>query len=85
MQIEDDQKVRKFLGEPIVLDLENPVAFGPSTKPDFFMEHKRAQLEEILQAEKKILETGAEFEKNFEKKIWTRRHRICDRLPRFNF
>lgn len=63
--IEDDEAVKKFLGEVItvnpLLDIENPVSYGAATKPDYFMECKRSQLEGILNARRVIPEIGKEF------------------------
>lgn len=67
--IESDQAVQKFVGEPIVinslLDIENPVSYGTFDKPDFYMEHRRSQLEGLLNAEKKISEVFQEFSETF--------------------
>lgn len=67
--IESDQDVKNFVGEPTVinslLDIENPVSYGTFDKPDFYMEHRRAQLEGLLNAEKKISEVFFEFSEKF--------------------
>ncbi len=69
VQLESDQKVAKFVGEPILdkplLDVENPVSYGNFDKPDFYMEHKRAQLEGLNNSEEVIKKIFAEFEKTF--------------------
>ena len=62
-----DEKVREFIGvrEPHypLLDVDNPVTFGPVDFTDFYFEHKRQQFEAMLEAKKAILEVAAEFEK----------------------
>ncbi len=67
--LEADQDVQKFVGEPILvkplLDVENPVSHGNFDKPDFYMEHRRAQLEGLNNAEKKIREVFTDFAKTF--------------------
>jgi len=69
LQIEDNLKVKKFIGEykainPL-LDLKNPVSYGAADKPDFYTEHRRSQHEGLINAPKIISETGKEFNKTF--------------------
>ena len=67
--IESDKEVQKFVGEPLLvkplLDIENPVSYGNFDKPDFYMEHRRAQLEGIRKAEQKTREVFDDFAKQF--------------------
>ena len=62
-----DETVKEFIGErkPLypLLDVDNPVTFGPVDFTDFYFEHKRQQFEAMLEAKKAILEVAAEFEK----------------------
>ncbi|MEI7511160.1 MAG: pyruvate ferredoxin oxidoreductase [Candidatus Peregrinibacteria bacterium] len=67
--IEDDEAVQKFIGKPILknplLDIENPVSYGGATRPDFYHEARRSQLEGILNAFAVIPAVGEEFGKAF--------------------
>ncbi len=67
--LESDKEVRDFVGEPILvnplLDVAHPVAHGCFDKPDFYMEHRRAQLEGMKNAVPKIKEIFGEFAKKF--------------------
>lgn len=69
VQIEDDEVVRDFIGpftahEPL-LDVDHPVTYGPLDFYDFYMEHKRQQVEGMKYAHRVIPEVAAEFEKQF--------------------
>jgi len=69
VQIEDDEAVRDFVGpfkahEPL-LDVDHPVTYGPLDFYDFYMEHKRQQVDGMQHAKGVILEVAAEFEKRF--------------------
>ncbi len=67
--IEDDESVQKFIGKPILknplLDIENPVSYGGATRPDFYHEARRSQLEGILKAFTVIPEIGKNFHEAF--------------------
>lgn len=69
VQIEDDRKIKKFIGEYIplnsLLDIKNPVSYGAADKPDYYFEHRRVQLSSIENSLKIIEKTGKEFKKNF--------------------
>jgi pyruvate ferredoxin oxidoreductase alpha subunit len=69
VQIEDDEAVRDFIGpfkahEPL-LDVEHPVTYGPLDFYDFYMEHKRQQVDGMQHAKGVILDVAADFEKRF--------------------
>jgi pyruvate ferredoxin oxidoreductase alpha subunit len=69
VQIEDDEAVRDFVGPftghyPL-LDVDNPVTYGPLDFYDFYMEHKRQQVEAMKHAKRVIPEVAADFEKRF--------------------
>ncbi len=69
VQIEDDEAVRDFVGpfkahEPL-LDVEHPVTYGPLDFYDFYMEHKRQQVDGMQHAKGVILDVAADFEKRF--------------------
>lgn len=65
--LQPDEAAQKFVGETVqknpLLDIENPVSYGNFDKPDFYMEHKRAQLE----GQKKLLEETKTIFKSFAK------------------
>jgi pyruvate ferredoxin oxidoreductase alpha subunit len=69
VQIEDDEAVRDFIGPFVprysLLDVDNPVTYGPLDFYDFYMEHKRQQVEGMKYAKEIILEVAADFEKRF--------------------
>lgn len=69
IQIEDDRKIKKFIGEYIPLnplfDIKNPVSYGAADKPDYYFEHRRVQLASIENSLKVIKKTGREFKKKF--------------------
>jgi pyruvate ferredoxin oxidoreductase alpha subunit len=63
----EDDVVKKFIGSyeskyPL-LDVDNPVTFGPVDFTDFYFEHRRQQFEGMVQAKQVILDVAAEFEK----------------------
>ena len=69
VQIEDDEAVRDFIGSYTarypLLDVDNPVTYGPLDFYDFYMEHKRQQVEAMKHARRVILKVAADFEKHF--------------------
>ena len=65
LQVEDDQAVKDFVGpyqqwKPL-LDIENPVTYGPLDLYDFYFEHKRSQMEAYPPAKQAIIEEGKRF------------------------
>jgi len=65
-----DDKVKKFIGEytpagKTLLDVDNPVTYGPLDLQDFYFEHKRQQSEAMKNALRVIPEVLAEFNKEF--------------------
>ncbi len=66
-----DDKVKKFIGEYTLehslLDVENPVTYGPLDLQDFYFEHKRQEAEAMKNALKTIPAVLAEFNKTFNK------------------
>jgi len=67
MEYLDDKVVRDFIGEfkptyPL-LDIENPITYGPLVLPDYYMEFKKAQDVAISRAKEVTLEVAREFEK----------------------
>jgi len=66
-----DEKVKKFVGEYEIehslLDVDNPVTYGPLDLQDFYFEHKRQQAEAMKNSLKTIPEVLGEFNKTFNK------------------
>ncbi len=71
VEIFDDKKVKDFIGEykprQPLLDVDNPVTYGPLDLQDYYFEHKRQQSEAIKNALKVIPEVIAEFDKTFKR------------------
>jgi pyruvate ferredoxin oxidoreductase alpha subunit len=69
VELFDDEDVKDFIGEykPLnpLLDIDNPVTYGPLDFYDFYYEHKRQQVEAMRNAEPVILEVAEEFNKKF--------------------
>jgi len=67
MEFLSDETVRDFIGEfkPVypLLDVDNPVTYGPLVLPDYYMEFKRQQHEAMKNAKKVVLEIAEEFAK----------------------
>ena len=65
MRLEDDAKVRDFVGEftPVhpLLDTAHPVSWGGLDLQDYYIEHKRGQHEAIMNAKSVIREVSREF------------------------
>ncbi len=65
VQILPDETVRKFIGErkpeKYLLNLDDPVTFGPLELTDYYFETKRQQLEAMENARKVFLEVGKEL------------------------
>jgi pyruvate ferredoxin oxidoreductase alpha subunit len=64
--------VKKFIGEykpnhPL-LDVDNPISYGPLDLPDYYFEHKRQQSEAMAEARKIFDEVSSEFAKVVGKK-----------------
>ena len=63
----DDAAVTKFIGEfsqphPL-LDVDNPVTYGPLDLYDYYFEHKRQQVEAMSRVSKVVLAVAEEFGK----------------------
>lgn len=67
MEYLDDKAVKDFIGDfkptyPL-LDIDNPITYGPLVLPDYYMEFKKAQHEAINNAKNVVLDVAADFEK----------------------
>jgi len=69
IQIEDDDEVKKFVGEykPVypLLDTGQKMTVGPIDFTDYYFEHKRSQIEGIENAPPVIEKVGKEFGQKF--------------------
>ena len=69
IQVEDDAKVKAFVGEyqPLypLLDTKNKMTVGPIDFTDYYFEHKRSQIEGIENAPPVIEAVGKEFGQQF--------------------
>jgi pyruvate ferredoxin oxidoreductase alpha subunit len=69
MQFIPDVEVKNFAGDYIainpLLDIDNPKSIGALVLTDYFMEHKRAQHEAMVNAKKIIQSVSQEFAKLF--------------------
>lgn len=67
METLEDSKVREFIGErkpeKYLLNLEDPVTFGPLELTDYYFETKRQQIEGMENARRVFLEAGKELSK----------------------
>jgi pyruvate ferredoxin oxidoreductase alpha subunit len=72
VEIFDDADVKAFVGtyKPAhpLLNLGDPVTYGPLDFTDYYFEHKRQQVEAMRHAQKAILEVADEFAKKFGRK-----------------
>jgi pyruvate ferredoxin oxidoreductase alpha subunit len=63
----DDEEVRNFVGEfqPVnpLLDIENPVSYGPLILPDYYMEIRKAQDYVASKVSQVVLDIAKDFEK----------------------
>ena len=69
VELLDDKKVKDFIGEYKIehslLDVDNPVTYGPLDLQDYYFEHKRQESEAMKTALSKIPEVLKEFENTF--------------------
>jgi len=67
LQVLDDEKVKNFIGtyksEHPLLDVENPVTYGPFDMYDYYMEHKKQEHEAMKTSLKIVKNIGKEYEK----------------------
>ncbi len=72
MELEEDQKVRDFIGTyegmNSLLDTDNPVAWGSLDLHDYYFEHKRGQQQAIMAAKSVIQDVSDRFHETFGRK-----------------
>jgi pyruvate ferredoxin oxidoreductase alpha subunit len=65
VELLDDAEVRDFVGayhaRYSLLDVDNPITYGPNDLPDAYTEHKYQQVIAMQNADRVIREVGAEF------------------------
>ncbi|MFP4250292.1 MAG: pyruvate ferredoxin oxidoreductase [Armatimonadota bacterium] len=65
LEVEDDGAVQEFVGpykpDNPMLDIENPMTFGPLDLYDYYFEHKRSQMEAYPAAKQAIIDEGKRF------------------------
>ncbi len=68
-ELEDDNKVKEFVGEyePLfpMLNTDEPVTHGAWAPPDWYFEHKMSQLKGLLSSKEVIKKVGQEFKDAF--------------------
>lgn len=70
VEVFDEEEIRDFIGTykpqmTTLLDIDNPVTYGPLDFYDYYYEHKRQQVEAMRHARPVIIEVGREFGKKF--------------------
>ncbi len=69
MQLEDDERVGAFVGEPqplySLLDTDKPASWGALDLQNYYIEHKRGQIQAIANAKSVINDVSAEFAETF--------------------
>lgn len=69
VKVYEDKKVKSFIGEYKIqhslLDVDNPVTYGPLDLQNYYFEHKRQQSEAVKNSLKAIPQVFAEFKKYF--------------------
>jgi pyruvate ferredoxin oxidoreductase alpha subunit len=70
VEIFDEEEIRDFIGTyqpqmPTLLDIDNPVTYGPLDFYDYYYEHKRQQVEAMENVKPVIIEVGKEFGQKF--------------------
>lgn len=72
MQIEDDKKVKDFVGEHTslntIFDTDNPVTWGALDLQDYYIEHRRGQLEAMNNAQSVVENVSKKFAEQFGRK-----------------
>ncbi len=83
VQLLEDSEVQEFIGEYesayTILDVDKPITLGPLDLQDYFFEHKRAEIQAMLDAPRWIDEVGREYRKKYGKGIdFVEEYRIDD-------
>jgi len=66
VELLEDHEVREFIGEHVadhpLLDVDNPVTYGPLDLQDYYFEHKRQEAEAMRNAKPAITRVANEYE-----------------------
>ena len=69
LEVEEDSAVQEYVGpykqDNPMLDIENPMTFGPLDLYDYYFEHKRSQLDAYPPAKQAIIDEGKRFGETF--------------------
>lgn len=69
IELESDEKVKKFVGEykpkDYLLNYNKPISVGPLDLQSYLFEHKKQQSVAMVNAQRVIIEIAEEFEKTF--------------------
>ena len=69
MQLEEDSKVKNFIGDYTklysLLDTDKPISYGALDLHDYYIEHKRSQQVALLKAKEVIKEVSEKFSQKF--------------------
>ncbi|MDD4067142.1 MAG: pyruvate ferredoxin oxidoreductase [Clostridia bacterium] len=69
IELESDEKVKKFVGEykpkDYLLNSKKPISVGPLDLQSYLFEHKKQQSVAMVNAQKVIIEVAEEFKKTF--------------------
>jgi pyruvate ferredoxin oxidoreductase alpha subunit len=69
VELYEDKEIRDFIGpykpQHSLLDVNNPLTFGPLDLFDYYFEHKRQQAEAMRDSSEIILKVGREFKNKF--------------------
>ncbi len=71
VEVEDDKAVQKFVGDipprKNLLDIENPASFGNFDKPEWYTEHRHAQMQGVHAGEGRTSEVLKQFSQAFKR------------------
>lgn len=69
VELLEDSEVQQFIGEYrpayTILDVDKPITLGPLDLQDYFFEHKRGEIQGVLEAGRWIEEVGREYSEKF--------------------
>ncbi|MBU7015872.1 MAG: pyruvate ferredoxin oxidoreductase [Theionarchaea archaeon] len=82
LEVLEDGQIQKFVGEfnPMypILDVDNPVTYGPLDLYDYYFEHKRQQVEAMELAHDVVVKIGEEYGKLSGRKYGKLEQYMCE-------
>jgi pyruvate ferredoxin oxidoreductase alpha subunit len=73
VELLEDAEVQAFIGDYTpaysILDVDKPITLGPLDLQDYYFEHKRGQIEAVLEAPRSIEQVGNAYREKFGKGI----------------